>query len=241
MKPSPQVSAQFKAAHAQGTFVLFDVSGQRFSGHNAKRAQTPYSPASTFKIPSSLIGLTTNAVSSVDEVFYRYDGTPQYLKSWEHDMGLRGAIAVSNVSAYQELARRIGLASMQQQLDALQYGNRKIGGGIDQFWLNSSLKISAIEQTQFLARLAQGTLPNAKQQQAAVRDIIRLESGPDWVLYGKTGWTGRTQPSTGWFVGWVEQKGKIYSFALNMDIPSAADLPKRIELAKASLRASGLM
>ncbi|MBM5572666.1 MULTISPECIES: class D beta-lactamase [Deefgea] len=238
---APKISAQFSQAKVNGTFVMLDATAQRWIGHNAERAATRFSPASTFKIPNSLIGLATGAVSSVDEVFYHHDGQPKYLKSWEHDMGLRGALPISNVAAYQELARRIGLQPMQQQLDQLNYGNHRIAGGVDQFWLNGSLTISAVEQVQFLTRLAQGALPYPANMQAAVREITLLETGKNWKLYGKTGWTGRQQPSIGWFVGWVEQDGKLYTFALNMDIPDAADLPKRIEIAKASLRSQGLM
>lgn len=238
---NPDIAAEFRAAKVNGTFVLLDVSTQRWTGYNAPRAHARYSPASTFKIPNSLIGLETGAVSSVDEVFYHHDGQPKYLKSWEHDMGLRGALPVSNVAAYQELARKIGKAPMQRHLDSLSYGNHTIGADVDQFWLDGSLKISAIEQAQFLARLAQGQLPYLPNHQAAVREIALLEKSDNWQLYGKTGWTGRQQPSTGWLVGWVEQGGKVYSFALNMDVPDAAALPKRLVLAKASLRTQGLL
>jgi beta-lactamase class D len=60
-------------------------------------------------------------------------------------------------------------------------------------------------------------------------------------LYAKTGWTGNAPNSIGWYVGWVEQNGKIYSFALNIDVPESSMLNKRIELAKASLKALGLL
>ena len=117
----------------------------------------------------------------------------------------------------------------------------QIGQTVDTFWLDDVLKISAVEQTAFLARLAHSQLPFPVNAQMQVRDIAKLEQGDDWVLYGKTGWTGKAQPSVGWFVGWIEQKGNIYSFALNMDIPDETFLPKRKEVAKASLRALGLL
>lgn len=239
LETSPAMAKAF--GDRQGTFVLYDVAQQRWLGHNSERAAQRFSPASTFKIPNSLIGLASGAVSSVDEVFHHHDGKAKYLKSWEHDMGLREAIKVSNLPAYQQLARKVGAVEMQRQLSRLQYGNANIGNAVDQFWINGSLQISAIEQSQFLARLAQGQLPYPAAQQAAVRDISELERGKDWVLYGKTGWTGSKQPLTGWFVGWVEQGGKIYSFALNMDVSDAKDLPLRLEIAKANLRLYGLL
>lgn len=238
---SPAVADVFSQAKVNGTFVLYDVSKQRLLGFDKKRAETRFSPASTFKIPNSLIGLSVGAVRDVDEVLFHYDGkTPLYLKSWEKDVGLREAFKVSHVLAYQELARRIGLDRMRANITKLQYGNTDIGQTVDTFWLDDVLKISAVEQTAFLARLADGQLFFTANVQAQVRDIAKLEQGDDWVLYGKTGWTGKAQPSVGWFVGWVAQKGNIYSFALNMDIPDETFLPKRKEVAKASLRALGL-
>ncbi|QLG89552.1 class D beta-lactamase [Chitinibacter bivalviorum] len=237
----PKIAQLFQAEKVRGTFVLYDLSQQRWVGYDQQRAQTRYSPASTFKITNSLIGLATGAVSSVDDVFFHYQGQEVYLPSWAQDMSLREAIKVSNVLAYQDLARKIGARQMQSQLTKLQYGNAQIGTEVDQFWLNGDLKISAQEQTLFLARLAQGQLSYSAQQQAAVRDIALLEQGQGWKMYGKTGWTGRAQPSTGWFVGWVEQAGKTYSFALNMDMSEGVPLSKRIDLAKQSLRSLALL
>lgn len=246
-KPNPAIDAVFNDAGVSGTFVLYDVNAQQWVAHNEKRAQTRFIPASTFKIPNSLIGLHAAVVSSVDEVFYRDDGQPKMLKSWEHDMGLRDAIKTSNVYAYQELARRIGLKRMQDGLDTLDFGNRKIGKSLETFWLDGSLKISAVEQTQFLARLAQARLPYSEVLQSDVRSIIKLEQGADWVLYGKTGWASKDEPGIGWLVGWVEQGKNLYTFALNIDVPMDATPPqlptalgKRMAIAKASLKAAGL-
>jgi len=51
------------------------------------------------------------------------------------------------------------------------YGNRDIGGGIDRFWLTGDLRISAVEQFEFLRRLAAGTLPFSPRAQENVRRI----------------------------------------------------------------------
>ncbi|MGR3885495.1 class D beta-lactamase [Pseudomonas sp. 1152_12] len=247
LRTSPAINEVFNKAEVSGTFVLYDANTQQWVGHNEKRAETRYTPASTFKIPNSLIGLHTGSVGSLDEVFYRYDGQPQMLKAWEKDMNVREAIATSNVKAYQLLARRVGLAPMQANLNALDYGNRAIGKSVETFWLDDSLRISAIEQVEFLTRLAQGKLPYPVSLQADVREIIKLETGTTWSLYGKTGWAGKQDPGIGWFVGWVEQAGNIYVFALNIDVPRDSEPPalptalaKRIDVAKASLAAAGV-
>ena len=177
-----RVAQLFRDAGVQGTFVLFDTRKDRLIGHHEARARTPYVPASTFKVPHTLIGLATGAVRDVDEVL-PYGGKPQPFKTWERDMALREAIALSNVPIYQALARRIGLERERAHLIKLGYGNAEVGEAVDRFWLDGPLRISAVEQAQFLARLANGELPYAEAQQHSVREIIFLERCGDAKLY----------------------------------------------------------
>ena len=239
-KESRAVAALFKVANVSGTFVVFDVADNQLLGHNKVRAETRFVPASTFKIANTLIGLAAGAVTSVDEIL-PYDGKPQPFQQWQNDMGLRDAIVMSNVAIYQELARRIGSAQMQNGVIQLGYGNQQIGKRIDRFWLDGPLKISAVEQTRFLAELAQQTLPFSVQHQQQVRDIILIEKNSSWALYGKTGWQNAPEAGVGWWVGWVEKDKRIYTFALNLDIHTDADANKRVELGKASLKALGVL
>ncbi len=237
----PKIAKLFKDANIQGTFLLYDVTEETFTGYNQPRAETRYIPASTFKIANSLIGLSTGVVKSVDEVLPYTGPDKPFIAAWKEDMGLRKAIAISNVPIYQELARRIGLERMEEGLETLQYGNRDTGEAVDRFWLDGPLRISAVEQVQLLARLVQNRLPLSKKTQESVREILLLETGPEWKLYGKTGWQNAPGQGVGWFVGWVEQKGRRYVFALNLDITAPADAAARTKLSKASLRLLGLM
>ena len=43
----------------KGTFVLYDSKNNRYVRHNESRCRRRFTPASTFKIPNSLIGLET--------------------------------------------------------------------------------------------------------------------------------------------------------------------------------------
>jgi beta-lactamase class D len=236
----PELSKLFNEAGVNGTFVLYDVSAERFTIHDQARAETRFIPASTFKVPNSLIGLSTAVVSDVEELI-PYGGKPQYLKIWEQDMGLRDAIRISNVPVYQELARRIGLNRMNEYLLLMDYGNKKTGTVVDMFWLEGPLKISAMEQSKFLARLALGELPLSAGVQQSVREILRVDQGEDWVLYAKTGWTTTPTPDIGWWVGWVVRDERIFSFALNIDMAGKGDAAKRVEIGKASLNLLGLI
>jgi beta-lactamase class D len=238
-RDSPAVGKLFQDAGVAGTFIVYDVSANSFTSHNLKRAHTRYTPASTFKIANSLIGLAVGAVDGVDTVL-PYGGKPQRIKDWEHDMSLRDAIKISNVPVYQELARRIGLARMREQLARIGYGNNDIGTVVDTFWLSGPLKISALEQALFMARLAQDKLALPKDVMEKVRDITLLEKTVTYELHAKTGRTGAPN-DLGWWVGWVRKGERIYAFALNIDIASEADSAKRIPLARASLKALGVL
>ena len=103
----------FDEAGVTGTFVLMDIRGDRTYVVDPARAARRIHPASTFKIPNSLIAFDTGAVRDDQEVI-PYGGKPQPFKQWEKDMALPEAIRVSNVPIYQEVARRIGPARMQE-------------------------------------------------------------------------------------------------------------------------------
>ncbi|EKU80815.1 hypothetical protein HMPREF9710_03982 [Massilia timonae CCUG 45783] len=235
-----KIAEMFDQAGVTGTFVVHDVATGEYVGHDRQRAAIRYVPASTYKIPNSLIGLATGAVSSVDEVL-PYGGGPTYLPQWARDMPLREAIRISNVPVYKELARRIGMPRMREGLRRLDYGNMDAGSVIDAFWLDGPLKISALEQTRFLGRLAQGKLPFPKAAMAAVREIVRQDDHAN--LYAKTGWymPDDRKNQIGWWVGWVEKDGKVYAFALNVDITDDTVAAKRVPLGKAALQALGLL
>ena len=130
---------------------------------------------------------------------------------------------------------------MREYVSKLDYGNADIGMTVDDFWLKGPLKISAVEQAQFLAKLALSRLPVSEDVQDKVREIVLLERGENWELYGKTSWENVPEPGIGWWVGWVQKDGRVYAFALNIDIQHAADAGQRVALGKASLVALGVL
>ena len=109
------------------------------------------------------------------------------------------------------VARRIGLERMKNKLATFDHGNEATGDDIGQrFWLGEPLRISAIQQVEFLAKLAKGDLPVSKESVAQIKTLIRYGEKNGAVIYAKTGWTGRQEPQTGWWVGWVEKEGTLY-------------------------------
>lgn len=226
----------FEKYGVNGTFVLLEVDDERMTLVNPRRAEERFVPASTFKIPNSVIALDTGVVRDENEII-PYGGKPQIVKAWEKDMSMREALPVSNVPVYQELARRIGLERYRIWLARLDYGNREVGSVVDRFWLDGPLKISAVEQVRFVTRLAQGKLDASARAQSIVRDILRLEETGGATIYAKTGWA----QEIGWWTGWVERNGKVFAFSLNMPLAKMEDAPKRIEIGKALLSELGVL
>ena len=235
------LAGAFKEQGVPGAFVLYDVAGDRFITVNGKRAETRFVPASAFKIANSVIALETGVVKDENEII-PYGGKPQPFKNWEKDMSMRQAIAISAVPIYQELARRVGLERYREWLVKLNYGNAQAGEVVDRFWLDGPLQISAVEQAQFVATLAQGKLPASARAQIIVRDILKQEVKDGRILYAKTGWyiPKGDAPQIGWWTGWVDDGGKISAFSLNIDIDSVDDARKRQEIARTLLAKLGV-
>jgi beta-lactamase class D len=105
--------------------------------------------------------------------------------------------------------------------------------------LREAIKISAVEQTEFLSRLVRGELPVSSTAIAAVKDITLLEKTQDYELHGKTGWGLAAKAQIGWWVGWVERENKIYPFALNIDMKTDKDAEKRMPIGRECLKVLG--
>lgn len=211
--PDPEAAALIRAEDVDGAFVLLDPVRNLLHVSDPIRAEAGYLPASTFKIPNTLIGLETGVIP--DERFaLRWDGQSRSIDAWNRDHDLASALRFSVVWFYQEVARRIGGARMQRWVAALGYGNRDIGGGLDSFWLDGALRISPREQVSFLHRLARGDLPVQPEHAALVLRLIELERQGDAVLRGKTGMGWQDDQSVGWLVGLVEKGGTTYPYAM---------------------------
>jgi len=222
----------FRERGLSGCFVLVDAQTGGTTLVGAARARQRFVPASTFKIPNSLIAFETGVVRDADEVL-PYGGGPVRVPAWGRDMSLREAMPISNVPIFQEVARRIGLARYRDWLARLNYGNRDPGTVVDRFWLEGPLRISALEEAQFNARLGRKALPASQRAQGLVHDIIRIETRDGATLHAKTGWyVQRGQTSVGWWSGWVERQSKVQAFTLNMDMPQMGMAPLRLEIGR---------
>jgi beta-lactamase class D len=219
---------------------IYDQNQDTWLVYNPQRVDTPYVPASTFKIFNSLVALESGVIKDENEVI-PWDGMKREVAEWNQDLDMRSAIQYSAVWFYQELARRIGQERMQQYIDQVGYGNGDISGGIDHFWLDGNLRITARQQIEFLRRLYRNDLPFSQRSLDIVKDILIVEQTPEYVLRAKMGWGSRMKPQIGWWVGYLEQNGNVYFFATNLDIIKPGDENARTSVTRDILRSLGLL
>jgi beta-lactamase class D len=235
------LAKHFADAGTDGTFVGYKVDEYLVIASDAQRSGEAKLPASTFKIPNSLIALETGVVEDPDKDVFKWDGVKRSIEAWNKDHTMRTAIAASVVPVYQEIARRVGEGRMQKYVDLFEYGNRNIGGGIDQFWLTGDLRIDPVQQVDFVDRLRRGVLPISKRSQDLVRDILPVTKAGEAVIHVKSGLLGAEvgKPSLGWMVGWAENGSAQTVFALNLDVREPHHIADRMNLTQACLRDIG--
>ncbi len=165
-----------KLASPQSCFVLRQVDGPLRIRKGGDVCSRRFTPASTFKIPHTLIALQTGARRGPDERD-QWDGSRASVRACEADQTLRSALQNSCVWYYRRTAAKIGLERMSKALRELRYGNMDIGNDVTSFWLTGPLEISADEQGATMEALARRTLPFSPGHMDAVDSILLQEPG----------------------------------------------------------------
>lgn len=147
-----------------------------------------------------------------------YSGAQYPVAAWNGNLTLREAFQSSCVWYFRQVIDRVGKVEVAGHLAALDYGNQDIsqweGGGqnsspeLNGFWLDSSLKISPLEQVQVLSALFEGRTDYTPDELAVLQSLMLVQEDEGGQIYGKTG-TGFGE--TGWFVGFRQAgEGRTY-------------------------------
>ena len=231
------------AAGVAGSTLIADArTGALVAGH-AERVDRPLIPASTFKIISALVALETGVIAEAQTVI-PWDSVTRDRPEINRDLDLQTAFRLSAVPHFQSLVRRIGPARMQHALDTIGYGNRNIGGGIDQFWLTGALRISPRGQAEVLTRLLHDDLPVSRRSMAIVRAMMLHEATATYSIRAKTGLaTPPGSETVGWWVGWVEHGAAVHVFAtvLETAAPTASFNAQRLAVSRCALQALSIL
>ena len=223
-----------------GSFVLYNLNRDHWSLYNLDMATTQISPDSTYKIYDALFALEEDIITPEDSLLtWNHEDYP--FEAWEQDQTLQMAMSGSVNWYFETLDHQIGRDGIQSYVQKIGYGNENAGRDIGSYWMESTLKISPVEQIELLNAFYQNTFDFDPENIQAVKDSIRLLSSADGTLYGKTG-TGRVdgQDRNGWFIGFVERQENTYFFATNIQAENNAAGSSAAEISLSILAESGL-
>ena len=207
----------------EGCFVLYDLKNNAWKIHDKERASLRVAPNSTYKIYSALFGLE-NDIITPESSLIQWNGENYPFEAWNKDQTLQSAMTSSVNWYFQSIDEQLGAGSIQNHLQKIGYGNENLNGDFSSYWMESSLKISPIEQVELLTKLYNNDLGFEPKNIKAVKDSIHIASSDTGDFYGKTG-TGRVkgQDVNGWFIGFVERADNTYFFASNIHAKDHAD------------------
>jgi len=214
------LSEEFKDVN--GCAVIYSPTQEQYLFFNEEMCKQEESPYSTFKIVSALSGLQNRII--VDESSTMgYDGTDYGNSEWNGDLTLEQAFQKSCIWYFRKVIDSVGKDKIQEELNGLQYGNCDIsewnGSNINPmeklngFWLDSSLKISPLEQVEVLERIFEGESDYDSKNIEILKRIMLVDETDSRKIYGKTG-SGNEEA---WFVGFSELNGERRYFAIYLN------------------------
>ena len=213
----PEFQSIIDSANVKGAILVYDLKEDKFFSNDFQWAKKGQLPASTFKIPNTIIALETKLVEN-DSTIFKWNGEKRWMKVWEQDLLLKDAFSLSCVPCYQGIARKIGVKRMVDYLNKFNYGQIKVDTtSIDMFWLKGESRINQFQQIDFLKRFHQSELLVSERTELIMKKILLFDDNKNYKISGKTGWSVSNEINNGWFVGYVESNGKMYFFATNIE------------------------
>lgn len=205
----------FQKHGVDGCFVLYNQTNDELIKYNSKLCETGYIPASTFKIPHSLIALEEGVVKDTNETI-EWNKHEWPHKVWNKDQTLITAVKYSCIWVYFKFAEQIGIKKYYEYVNAFNYGNKDLTGPPTRFWLNGKFRISAIQQIEFLRKFYNYELKTKKVNVDKVKELIVLEETEAYKFSGKTG-GGELEDNKHimWLVGYIERGENVYFYAMN--------------------------
>lgn len=218
------LSEFFNEYKVKGSFVLFDKKRNQFTRYDSERCRERFTPASTFKIPNSIIAIEERIIDDSNSIL-KWDSVESRNPLWNRDLTLKEAFRVSCVPCYIKIANNVGENNYKKYLEKFEYGNKSTTVDSDDpnlkigFWLIGELKISQEEQISFLRKLYDYKLPVTKRSIDITKEILVDEKKDNYILSGKLGRgsDSKNRKEIGWYVGYVEKGNNVYFFATNFE------------------------
>lgn len=186
-------------------------------------------PASTFKIPISLMGYDSGFLRDQTNPTLPFkEGYPDWREEWRTDIDPTTWMKESVVWYSQVITQSLGMEKFKAYVQAFGYGNEDVSGdkgknnGLTRSWLSSSLRISPLEQIEFVGKIVNRQLPVSGHAYEMTEAILgRYDLANGWIVRGKTGagfsvnadGTPDRQRPFGWYVGWADKGDRTILFA----------------------------
>lgn len=224
----------------EGSFVLYDMNNDTWNIYDMDHATLRTAPNSTYKIYDALFGLEEGIIKPGDSVM-AWNGADYPFEAWNADQDLYSAMQASVNWYFEEIDKQLGSSTIQNFIRKIGYGNENVSSDLSSYWMQSTLKISPVEQVQLLTALHNNNFDFAPKHINAVKNAICLFSSEGKNFYGKTG-TGRVdgRDVNGWFVGYIETAGNTYFFATNIQATENATGSKASEISLSILSDIGI-
>ena len=225
------IAELYKANSIHGSIRIESIDGKIKYQYNVND-QEGFIPASTFKIPNTLIILEEDLIKDQFEII-KWDGKQRDYALWNQDQTLKTAFQYSCVWCYQYYAKQIGDKKYHTYLGKFNYGNQLTGNNITRFWLNGELRVSVRDQIDFLRKIYNEELPIKKEHIKILKTIMLSEEHENYQVWSKTGWSGKD----GWYVGYLVTSDQTWLFANHIEINKKTDLKYRKKLTMAVFEA----
>lgn len=214
-----------------GSFVLYNMSENSWNIYNEENATMRVSPDSTYKIYTALFGLE-NGIITPENSFRKWNGKNYPFDAWNVNQTLQSAMDSSVNWYFESIDKQLGASTINSYLQQIGYGNENISGDFSSYWMQSSLKISPVEQVELLKDLYRNNFNFTPANIHAVKNSIHLTTSENGDFYGKTG-TGRVngQDINGWFIGFIESQNNTYFFSTNIQSEQRATGSKASDIA----------
>ncbi len=201
-----------------GAAVIYDPDEEQYMIYNQELVETRRSPCSTFKIISSLIAMEDGIIEPEHSV-REWSGEIFWNEKWNKDIDFHEAFRTSCVWYYRQIIDEVGADRIQAVLNGLLYGNCDISDwegrlntnndnrALTGFWIESSLKISAKEQTQVMERIFGRDTHYGEETLEQLKQVMLVTQQDEAVvkIYGKTG-MGKDKGIVvdSWFTGFAD-------------------------------------
>ena len=202
-----------RAFGVKSSILVYNQQKNKLITNDSILMKMNVSPIGTFHPYEALIGLESGIIKDTSQTIPLDPTEPRYPNLfWNEDQTIYTALKHQTPWYFKKIATNIKHDKMQNWLTLMGYGNKDLSGGIDAFWLNSSLQITPRQQFDFLKRLYYYNLPFSFENMRFVRNTFKCTKLKNKNLYTFKVATNQSGKQLSWYIGYIEYINNTYLF-----------------------------